>query len=90
MTRALLQQALEALELAKEEVQFYNGRFSVEEITTTAITAIREYLAQPEQEPVCWINMTGVENPQNDTFIVRRHNIPPHMIPLYLHPKGDE
>lgn len=53
MTRALLQQALEALEIVcayateYEEVPFEQGE--------EAITAIREYLAQPEQEPTAWL-----------------------------------
>jgi hypothetical protein len=47
--------------------------------------AVREEMTKG-QEPVAWVNMTGLENPENDTFIVRRHNIPPHMVPLYLHP----
>ncbi len=84
MSRALLQQALDALIDQKDNI---TSLMQVED----AITAIREYLDKTkEQEPVCWINMTGLENPKNDTFIVRRHNIPPHMVPLYLHQKGDE
>lgn len=68
-TRELLQKILWELEAAGVLIELQ------EEISA--------HLAKPEPEPVCWINMTGVENPDNDTFIVRRHNIPPHMVPLY-------
>ncbi len=47
MTRALLQQALEAL-----EGEMNCDPYIVEKVTPMLITAIREYLAQPEQEPV--------------------------------------
>lgn len=52
MTRALLQQALEALEIYFGDYPCDIDRFDRDGYA--AITAIREYLAQPEQEPVIW------------------------------------
>ena len=44
--RKLMQQALEALVLAQKDAQIAEADY--------AITALRERLAQPEQEPVAW------------------------------------
>ena len=46
----------EALKLALEALEHINDRFDLESVAqdaTTAITAIKEALAQPAQEPVC-------------------------------------
>ena len=56
MTKEALKLALEALEVANSCVDGYyipKGRTQLPEIEL-AITAIKEALAQPEQEPVAW------------------------------------
>jgi hypothetical protein len=50
--RALMQQALDALEWHENAWSAY--RYAPAEISQTTITALRERLAQPEQEPVAW------------------------------------
>ena len=48
--KQLFELALDALELSKISVD----NFRVQKATQEAITAIKERLAQPEQEPVMW------------------------------------
>ena len=58
MTKEALKLALEALEVANSCVDGYyipKGKTHLPEIEL-AITAIKEALAQPEQEPVAWMN----------------------------------
>jgi hypothetical protein len=87
MTRALLQQALSALEWETGDSEDFVS-------AAEAITAIREYLAQPEQEPVAWIPDDALE--QLAYPRVRLLGVPlityggEGHTPLYLHPKGDE
>ena len=53
--RELLEQVLEALELhAKQYPHMQKG------YTVDAITAVRERLAQPEQEPVAWLSTDSI------------------------------
>jgi hypothetical protein len=57
MTKEALKLALEALEVANSCVDGYyipKGKAHLPEIEL-AITAIKEALAQPEQEPVAWV-----------------------------------
>jgi hypothetical protein len=90
MTRALLQQALEALEIYFGDYPCDIDRFDRDGYA--AITAIREYLAQPEQEPFGYIcndfnggATTLYEVKQESVFGKVYKNTP-----LYLHPKEDE
>ena len=53
--REIMQQALEALEAASDIVENYT-RAGYEGEFNEAITALRERLAQPEQEPVGWFD----------------------------------
>jgi hypothetical protein len=82
MTRALLQQAY------KLQMDVQEGHVDLNELLDS-ITAIREYLAQPEQEPVAWWQkgeyyefVSGAENPNGKLDGV--------WVPLYLQPKGEE
>ena len=50
----------EALKLALEALERISDRFDLESVAqdaTTAITAIKEALAQPEQGPVAWMHV---------------------------------
>jgi hypothetical protein len=64
MTKEALKLALEALEVANSCVDGYyipKGKTHLPEIEL-AITAIKEALAQPEQEPVAWRYRWSVED----------------------------
>lgn len=55
MTRELLQQALEALENIQEVLADPSDLLSTDvDLVLYACTALRQALAQPEQEPVAW------------------------------------
>jgi hypothetical protein len=60
MSREAMQQALEALEILTDG---YDGTEVGVEIE--AITALRERLAQPEQEPVAWADKVGAVIPHS-------------------------
>ena len=58
----------EVLKLALEALEHINDRFDLESVAqdaTTAITAIKEALAQPEQEPWC-MKMNGCKTKCED------------------------
>ena len=61
--RKAAQQALEALEYSAEELREYSIDMSGEEynspLVNDAITALREQLAEPVQEPVAWMDREG-------------------------------
>jgi hypothetical protein len=62
MTKKLLKLALDALEKAKRQCQYHN--IAPHLIYDEAIAAIKEALAQPEQEPVAKVIDWGVEGPR--------------------------
>ena len=82
--RELMQQALEALEDAHTRMEHYQD----EKARERAITALRERLAQPEQEPVacpyCHNSATlgSVYYDQNCVGCVKRMTTPPRRKPL--------
>jgi hypothetical protein len=54
---------------------------------------LREYLAQPEQEPVAWMqsnHLSKLKNGRCEMMLARCSSIKAmsDFIPLYLHPKG--
>ena len=65
--RELMQQALDALERGETKLRY------------EAITALRERLAQPEQEPVAWVSES--EN------LLSWDKLYDHMTPLYTVPR---
>ncbi len=83
--RAVVQQALEAWEHINKYgfvLADYEGPME------QAITALREALAKPEQEPVAWIQSNHLQLAQRGPFSCRveptqRH---PDFVPLYTHP----
>jgi len=79
----------EALKLALEAMELCNGAETVDGVviyTDKEIAAIKEALAQPEQEPVAWMRQDG----QKVTTASDRHNYPDYetrySIPLYTTP----
>jgi len=90
--RELMQQALEALETCSEDEWYNDDDFGMaqvydEEKITEAITALRERLAQPEQEPVAWISKHGVVYPLDAKDEVHPIN---DIQPLYTTPPRRE
>ncbi len=73
--REAAQQALEALE------DYHNG--SQKQDSGAAITALRAALAEPEQEPVAWIEHGLVEAP--DGLVWEKGSVG-YYTPLYTHP----
>ena len=87
-----LKLALEALEVANSCVDGYyipKGKTQLPEVES-AITAIREALAQPEQEPVAWITKNGKgwlrwhrpEDNEKNKDSIPLYTTPPHRKPL--------
>ena len=74
MTRELLQQALNALNSANLDLH------------ADAVEAIRAHLAQPQGEPVAWINPAGTYAEASTSSTVYGS----HTIPLYIHPAHTE
>jgi hypothetical protein len=58
--RELMQQALEALQYASDETK-PKGLYGCECLICKTILALRDRLAQPEQEPVAWAGLTDDE-----------------------------
>ena len=76
--RELMQQALEALELhAKQYPHMQKG------YTVDAIAALRDRLAQPEQEPVAWMYDCG----NGGRMYAEELDNVPGWIPLYTTPR---
>jgi hypothetical protein len=84
----------EALKLALEALEYHTAQTRTIEQTNEAITAIKEALAQPEQEPVAWTlteELTKREtttrahlwftNPQNSSW-TPLYTTPPQRKPL--------
>ena len=91
MTKEALKLALEALEVANSCVDGYyipKGKTHLPEIKL-AITAIKEALAQPELEPVAWMNQldNNFFSKQRDTFT---YSIPLYTTPPQRKPLTDE
>lgn len=85
MTRELLQQALEALEHITKDS---SGKTGVEILTDIheAVETIRDHLAQPQGEPVAWINPAGTYAEASTSSTVYGS----HTIPLYTYPAHTE
>ena len=73
----------EALKLALEALEYASTGNRRPEIIGPAITAIREALAQPAQEPVAWISKRGVVYPLDAKYEVHPIN---ELQPLYIDP----
>ena len=73
----------EALRMALEHIE---GNYTVS--AEEAITAIKEALAQPEQEPVAWQFMNGsnFRKRRPDDFADLAPDALPYWKPLYTHP----
>ena len=80
----------EALNLALEALEIRCGTNAEERGPYGAITAIREALAQPEQEPVAWITKNGKgwlrwhrpEDNEKNKDSIPLYTTPPHRKPL--------
>ncbi len=87
MTRALLQQAIDCLNASMSMMDECSYRATMEGRegydTLRAITAIREYLAQPEPVAMC------VDDKEGGVYYRTLSNNAP-IDPLYLHPKGEK
>jgi hypothetical protein len=106
MSRELLQQALDALELVDEQADFSNGvtdttgtmdegKVVIGGIVSDAIAALEAALAQPEQEPVAYADALDLAKDGNwDTFICKHssenHKGTRFKIPLYTAPPRKE
>lgn len=79
--RELMQQALESLEFEAE------GWECVPPITREAIAALRERLAQPEQEPLAWANLNELTEQFNSVNCGTVYRLPGEgRSPLYTTP----
>jgi hypothetical protein len=85
MTRALLEQALEALEHITKDS---SGKTGVEILTDIheAVETIRAHLDKSQGEPVAWINPAGTYAEASTSSTVYGS----HTIPLYIHPTYTE
>ena len=81
MERKTLKLALEALELLTDTGQ----TFGALDYGDNAITAIKQALAKPAQEPAFWLNEQGqLKATRGDA---ERHSIGQKIIPLYTAPQ---
>jgi len=80
MTRALLEQARDALTHIETCIHGHD------ELRLETIYAIRAHLAQPQGEPVAWINPAGTYAEASTSSTVYGS----HTIPLYIHPAHTE
>ena len=89
--RQAAQQALEALEQSETLVP-YEGfgmlRREAERKHEAAIAALKAALAQPEQEPVAWIQSNHLQQAQREPFLCRVEPTQrlPDFVPLYTSP----
>lgn len=84
MTRALLEQALSLS--GYYESTWVGDLGDLEKLVQAAIEAIRAHLAQPQGEPVAWINPAGTYAEASTSSTVYGS----HTIPLYTHPAHTE
>jgi capsid portal protein len=88
----LLQQALDTLSNCYEYMHKVEYDATIDARTMQAIIAIREHLAQPEQEPVAWLYTFDDYSEALMPDEIEQENFTENgymYTPLYLHPKGE-
>ena len=77
----VVRQALEALE--KKYGKWGQGH---DELNAAAMTALRQALEQPAQEPVAWMHKIDCDRDDRKDFMVYYERTPGYCIPLYTTP----